>query len=445
MTRFLTSAALVILPFLLAGCSLDESDAQAPDRTALGFVPGPGLEESATPVSALDPPVEEVLHGTRTGATPLRGIYLTAYAAGNPTRRQELIDLATRTEINAFVIDVKTEQGVHFRSTHPIAREVDRPGHVAIRDLPALLDELRGHGILTIARIVVFKDPLLVAARPQWSILRGDGAIWLDREGNRWVSPWDDRVWEYNISIAEEAALAGFDEIQFDYVRFPEAYSSLPTQVHPRARGDRTDAIAAFLSEARARLQPHGVPITADVFGMSMNEAGDVGIGQQWERLAVMVDGILPMVYPSHYFSTHLPGIQRPNRTPYETIVTSVGMGVIRHDRLADAGAEPGRIIPWLQAFDAPWVDRDFPYGPDQVRAQIQGVYDVGLEDWILWDPSVRYERIAAAFEAETLPRASEYDPPASLVRRMDQYEGWGMSAARDRALEREGARLTVR
>jgi len=374
----------------------------------------------------------------------IRGLYLTAYTAGSAERFPQLLALARSTEINTFVVDVKTEQGVHFPSELPLARELRRPGHVPITNLARLVETMHENGLYSVARIVVFKDPILVKARPDWSILRADGRPWIDREGNHWVSPWDDRVWEFNLALAEEAARAGFREIQFDYVRFPEAYPSLPKQVHPRARGDRTDAIASFLTEARRRLDPLGVIVSADVFGMSMNDAGDVGIGHQWERLATIIDHILPMPYPSHYTPTHLPGVARPNRMPYETLVTALGMAVIRNDRLREAGLPAARIIPWLQAFDAPWVDRDFPYGVEQIRAQIRAVHDVGLEDWIFWDPGVRYERIADAFAAETLPRARPYERPSSLVGRMDRYEGWGMRDERDRASERFRSRTAA-
>lgn len=411
-------------------------EAASPAMGLMSLVPMESFAEarlsSLAAVHALPPSPR----GRRAAPDQIRGIYLTAYAAGSADRLAELLDLASETEINTFVIDVKTERGVHFHSQIPLAKELTRPGQVAIGDLPQLLRRLHGAGIHTVARIVTFKDPLLVEARPEWAIQKPVGGAWVDREGNRWVSPWDDRVWEYNLSIAEEAAVAGFNEIQFDYVRFPEAYSSLPAQVHPRQAGDRTKAIATFLSAARERLAPHEVVVAADVFGMSMNDAADVGIGQQWERLSTVVDHILPMAYPSHYFSTHLPGIERPNRTPYETIATAVGMAVIRHERIRDAGGTPARIIPWLQAFDAPWVDRDFPYRAAQVRAQIEATYDLGLEDWILWDPAVRYERIAEAFEPATESRARVYEPPPSLVRRMDRYEGWGMAESRELALQ---------
>jgi len=425
-----------VLSALLGGC-IPETQRVEYDEVATQLLASIGMDEVVEhhPLPPpRTPPIESDSRPERAPAQ-IRGIYLTAYAAGNPDRLADLLELAARTEINTFVVDFKTERGVHFPSEVPLAQELTRPGHVAIRDLRGLLVTLRAAGVHSVGRIVVFKDPHLATARPQWAIQTAGGGRWVDREGNLWVSPWDERVWEYNLSLAEEAASAGFDEIQFDYVRFPEAYPSLPAQVHSRSRGDRTQAISEFLTEARLRLRPLGVAVSADVFGMSMNDAGDVGIGQQWERLANVVDNILPMVYPSHYFTTHLPGVGRPNRTPYETVFTAVGMGVVRRDRLRDAGASPARVIPWLQAFDAPWVDRDFPYGPDEVRAQVEAVYDVGLDDWILWDPSVRYERLAAAFEPTTLSRARDFEAPESLLQRMDRYEGWGMSASRELAL----------
>jgi hypothetical protein len=331
-------------------------------------------------------------------------------------------------------VDVKDEDGVRFHSTVPLAREASHWRSIPVRDLGALVDTMEAHGIYPIARVVVFKDPRLSRARPDWSIRTPQGELWRDHQRITWVSPWDRRVWEYNIQVAEEAARAGFREIQFDYVRFPEAYRSLPTQVHPHAAGERGDAIAAFLSEATRRLRPLGVTVTADVFGLSMNESKDVGIGQQWEQLSGRVDGLLPMVYPSHYFPTHLAGVSRPNRMPYETIFRAVGMGVIRNRRLAEAGAEPARIVPWLQAFTATWNDRSFKYGPQQAADQIRAVHDLGLEDWIFWHPTSKYDAVAGAFARESTPRARPFTPPASLVRMVDRFDREGAAALRERA-----------
>jgi hypothetical protein len=354
----------------------------------------------------------------------IRGIYVNAYVAGSPARLGKLLDLAATTEINTFVVDVKDEDGIRYRSEYPLAMEVTHRKSIPVADLRALVDTLHAHGLHSVARVVVFKDRRLSGTKPEWSILTPDGGLWRDREGVSWVSPWNPEVWEYNIRVAEEAARAGFREVQFDYVRFPEAYRSLPPQVHPHARGERTDAIAGFLAEARRRLHPLGASVSADVFGLSMNEAGDVGIGQQWEEIAGVVDHVLPMVYPSHYFPTHLRGVPRPNRMPYETVQRSVGMGVIRNERLQAAGtARPARIVPWLQAFDAPWVDRTYPYGPEQLRAQTRAVYDLGLEDWILWHPGSRYDQVAAGLEPSDARRARSFVPSDDLVASVDGFE----------------------
>jgi hypothetical protein len=166
-----------------------------------------------------------------------------------------------------------------------------------------------------------------------------------------------------------------------------------------------------------------------------MNESRDVGIGQQWEALSPVLDHVLPMVYPSHYFPTHLAGVPRPNRMPYETVYRSVGMGVVRNERLAAVGVEPARIIPWLQGFTATWNDRGFPYGPEQARAQVRAVYELGLEDWIFWHPGSRYEQVAAAFErGEAVPRAGLFQPPGPLTAAVDRFDAEGAAESRARA-----------
>ncbi|HEU4881962.1 MAG TPA: putative glycoside hydrolase [Longimicrobium sp.] len=365
----------------------------------------------------------------------IRGIYVSSYAIGNPVKRAELLALADTTEINTFVVDVKDEDGVRFPSQVPVARQAAHERSIPVRDLKGIADTLRAHGIYPVARVVVFKDPRLSRLKPEWSIRNPDGSLWRDRQGLSWVSPWDRDVWEMNIAVAEEAVRAGFREIQFDYVRFPEQYRSLPLQVHPEAdsTGNRTDAIAGFLAAARERIHPLGATVTADVFGLSMNEARDVGIGQQWERVSATTDALLPMVYPSHYFPTHLAGIHRPNRQPYETVHASVGMGVVRNERLRAAGVEPARIIPWIQAFTATWNDRGFPYRAEQARDQIRALYDLGIEDWIFWHPGSNYAQIAGAFARETAPEARPVPTPASVTATVDRLDREGAAAEREK------------
>lgn len=449
-----------LLAFLLTaeGCTTEQDQGGAP-ASEEGRLPAPSADTAsagtptdttAVDTGAADPAYETSALDRRTqprGSAPaqIRGIYLNAYAAGSRNRLTQLLALAERTEINTFVVDVKTEAGIHYTSEIELARSLEQSGHVTIRDLSALADTLHAHDIHAIARIVVFKDPILSKAKPDWSIRKHNGSLWTDKKGNTWVSPWEPSVWDYNIGIAREVVEAGFDEVQFDYVRFPEAYASLPEQVHPKADGTKTDAIVAFLTRARRRIHPVGGIVAADVFGLSPNDPKDVNIGQTWEPILAVADHVLPMVYPSHYFPTHLKGVPRPNRMPYETVFTSLGIGVIRATRLADAGVQPARVIPWLQAFSAPWVDRDFDYGPEQAAAQIRGVYDVGLEDWIFWHPGSKYEQVADAFKPRLASRAVVFDPTEPLVRAADLIERAGILDVRKELAEALGSDATDR
>jgi hypothetical protein len=426
--KFKYSASFALLASLVLGaCSSDSGNAQsaAGDSAAAATARG---DSNAAQVAVPSPAT-----GTKAPAV-LRGLYLNAYAAGSKTRLPKLLAIADSTEINAFVIDVKDEKGMRYKTT--LANQKQIGGEVTISNLKALVDTIEAHGVWTIARIVVFKDPMLSKAKPEWSIRNPSGGLWQDKAGNTWVSAWDPNVWEYNIQIAEEVLRAGFDEVQFDYIRFPEPFPSLPKQIHTHAKGDRTDAIEAFIDVAKPRIKALGGVLAVDLFGLSPNDPKDVQIGQQWERIIAKVDHVLPMTYPSHYLPTHLKGVPKPNTMPYETIVASVGMGVVRANRLRDAGATPARIIPWLQGFSAPWVTKNYPYGVEQADAQIRGVYDVGLEDWVFWHPGSKYEHLMGAFKKEEVSRAKKFDPPQSVLAQVDLLERQGAKAERDKAVK---------
>jgi len=186
--------ALLIVPVLLVACENNGQSAAAMPADTLAI---------ATDTVASDPAPQAQSPRDRAPAQ-IRGIYINAYAAGSGTRLPRLIALADSTELNAFVIDVKDERGIRYRSDIELAMELSQPQEVTIRNLSAMLDTLKAHGIYTIARIVVFKDPILSKAHADWSVRTPAGGLWMDRAGNSWVSPWDDRVWDYNISIAEE-------------------------------------------------------------------------------------------------------------------------------------------------------------------------------------------------------------------------------------------------
>ena len=315
----------------------------------------------------------------------IRGIYLNAWAAGSANRLEGLIQLARRTEINTFVIDVKDDTGYLSHSTGiPMARTVGADGERRIRDLDALLHRMEMEGIYPIARIVVLKDPLLARGLPRTAVQDVRGMPWVDGRGDVWVNPWNQEVWDYNARVAREVVEAGFPEIQWDYIRFPDRPArEMAEASFPGAEGrPRSAAIRDFLRWTREELADLDIPLTADVFGVTTTATHDVGIGQLWEEIIEVVDAALPMVYPSHYWEGSY-GFTRPNAHPYEIVLRALSDAIRRTRPLEEAG----RIIPWLQDFSL----GDPRYGVPEVRAQILAAYDAGLQEWILWNSAGRY------------------------------------------------------
>lgn len=323
--------------------------------------------------------------------THLRGIYLNAWVAGSAARSAALIDLARRTEINSFVIDVKDASGyLSYPTEVPLARAIGADRDLRIRDVGGLLAQLEEAGIWTIARIVVFQDPVLARERPAMTVQVADGHPWVDGRGQSWVNPWDVRVWDYHAALAREAVELGFREIQWDYIRFPDRPATeMAGAVFPGAAGrPRTAAVRGFLLHTRAALADLQAPLTADVFGVTASASHDVGIGQLWEEFIDIVDAALPMVYPSHYWEGSF-GFSEPNAHPYEIVREALSRAIRRTEGLEGAG----RIIPWLQSFTLGQP----PYGPTEIRAQIRAVYDLGLHEWMLWNAGSNYPE--GAFE----------------------------------------------
>lgn len=313
----------------------------------------------------------------------LKGLYVNRFAVQSRTRMQRLIQIADSTQINAFVLDMKDEFGLNYRSAIPaVARHAGTAG--TVRDLPALLDTLKAHGIVPIARLVVFKDSVAARLNPNSVIRRPDGTPWRDKQGLTWVNPYAKDIWEYNIAAAEELARMGFAEIQFDYIRFPEPYKSLPAQVFPGATVSKPQLLADFLTAARARVNAAGARSTADVFGLVTSVPGALEIGQHWELLAPTLDVILPMTYPSHYPKGSF-GIARPNAEPLAIQRAAIARAKARNDKLGIAGEH---VRPWIQAFSLGKPE----YGPAEITAQIRGIEEAGYRGYILWSPGSKYE-----------------------------------------------------
>jgi hypothetical protein len=248
----------------------------------------------------------------------------------------------------------------------------------------ALLDTLYVNDIYPIARIVVAKDPLLAHARLEWAIKKkSDLSPWLDKNGNPWLDPHHTEVWKYAADLAREAYALGFSEVQFDYVRFPDEKRLIRESTYPLARGrSRAQVIREQLGLLRAALNPAGIPVTADVFGLTASDTTDMGIGQKWEMFVDQVDVVLPMVYPSH-FAKGSYKIGNPNAHPYETLDHAFKDMIRRSTGIAGAAL----VVPWYQDFTLGSPH----YHAAQVRAEMKAGYDNGFQSWILWNPRSVY------------------------------------------------------
>jgi len=354
-----------------------------PDYLAELLPPGPdGL--------ALPPPPP--------GESPavVRGIYLNKWVFARQ-KFYDLVRLADTTEVNAFVIDVKDATGeLTYPSAVPTALLIGANRSPSVRDPRERLQVLHDHGIHAIARIVVARDPLLARGKQGWAIHDARGGLWIDGLGEPWVDAFRDSVWLYAAQLAEEAVLEGFDEIQFDYVRFPdEPPARLRRTVYPaRADGEsKRAAIRRNVVLLRDHVKRAGVPFTLDIFGLTGSATGDLGIGQVWEDFAGQADVVLPMVYPSHYRRGSY-GIDHPNSQPYETVHRALTDAIAR----SKAMSHSAKIRPYLQSFSIFRVR----YTATEVRAQIMASEDLGIHDWILWNASGNYP--AAAFRRTDRP-----------------------------------------
>ncbi len=362
----------------------------------------PDSTNPSTPLQATGTLTAEVKRLRTDVSAPIRGLYINRFAAQSGKKMKRLIGIADSTEINAFVIDIKDEFGLNFHSSDPLLQKNEGTAP-KVANLKELVDTLNAHGILPIARIVVFKDSVAARMNPEHTIRRTDGSGWRDKKGLAWVNPYANAIWEYNFRVAEEAIQMGFGEIQFDYIRFPEPYKSLPPQVFPEAAGrSKPQALAEFLNAANKRIDKYGIRTTADIFGLVTTVNGALEVGQMWEPLAKSVDVLLPMVYPSHYPHGAF-GIRSPNAEPYNVI--HIAMSRAR-ERNAAIGITGQHVRPWLQAFTlgAP------RYGATEMEQEKRAVYDSGYDSWVMWNPGSQYDIFVQAMEKTLVTRAK--NPP---------------------------------
>jgi hypothetical protein len=305
----------------------------------------------------------------------VRGVHVTMALAGIPGKLEQYIAMK-RVGLNAIELDVKDENGqIGFPVNVPLARRVGAAK--AFYDAERAVAKIHAAGLYLIARIVTFEDPLLSAGAPQLAIRRADGSRWLNNGGLGWTNPYDQRVWKYNVDIAQQAAKLGFDEIQFDYVRFPSDGDLSQIRYPGKHAQPMGWTIPMFLKYARTRLKPLGVRISTDVFGLSATR--NLGIGQFPRRISRYVDAIYPMVYPSHYVSGEY-NIIDPDSRPGTTVAYS-----LRDFRTAVQGSK-AKLIPWLQDFS---LGRTYTLA--DVQDQIQAARLEHTKGFMLWNATGVY------------------------------------------------------
>jgi hypothetical protein len=303
--------------------------------------------------------------------------------AGSKKYRKHFDELLQTTVINAVVIDIKEFEGEVYIPGVSMAEKAG--AYVpAMPDIGTWLADLKRQNVYTVARIVVFKDNIMPRKNKALAVKNPQGDLWYDRHRITWLDPYNTEAGRYNLLIALQAAKLGFDEVQFDYIRFPTDGSlSQMRFAKPYSKKEAPQALIGFLKQARQLLEPTGTKISIDVFGLTTTDNTGMGIGQLFAPMAEQIDFVCPMVYPSHYAKGEY-GIPNPNDQPYKTI--SMAM----HDALRALGpAQAWKLRPYLQDFSL--KGRGIRYGKKEVRAQIQAAADQGVESWTLWNARCSY------------------------------------------------------
>ncbi|THE12004.1 GTP-binding protein [Bacillus timonensis] len=326
----------------------------------------------------------------------IRGIYVSAHSAGGD-RFPRLVQFIDETDLNAMVIDVKDDFG-YLTYVPPKGSKYQGISKDYIRDPTALLKKLEEKQIYPIARVVVFKDSVLAKQRPDLSFKVGD-KVWTNGRGEAFVNPFLKEVWDHNVGIAIEAAKLGFQEIQFDYVRFPEGFEKRDGSLtygmgeYEKANIDnvqkRVAAVTDFVAYAKEKLDPYHIKVSVDIFGYTATLPEAPGIGQNFSKISENVDVISSMIYPSHWTSYF--GIARPDLEPYRLVSE---YAKVENHKLGQIENRP-ISRPWLQDFTASWLGKGnyTVYGKDEIEAQIKGLQDQGIHEFLLWNAANTYTK----------------------------------------------------
>jgi hypothetical protein len=336
------------------------------------------IQTTVVPPAPVAPPVTHI-------ETPqtIRAIYISSWSAGTASSMAHINTILDGGTVNAVVIDIKDATGrVSYAPLDP-ELAASGVGTKRIAHLDTLIKSLHDRNIYVIGRIAVFQDPYWPTVHPEDALQdTTTGKPWKDSKGLTWLRADNPKVWSYIESIGEDAYAQGFDEINMDYVRFPTD-GALKNIHQSTFTKPKQDIIADFFADLDTVLrQKDHIPLSADIFGLTVSAEDDMGIGQKIELIAPHVDYVCPMIYPSH-FADGSYGFKKPAEHPYDIIHKALTDGIAK---LAAVNIPAEKIRPWLQDFDLGAV-----YTASMVQAQIDATYDVGLKSWLMWDASNKY------------------------------------------------------
>ena len=381
--------------------------------TANIFVTTYSIFDNASSTGAMSGKLESPKDSVTHLKTPLqvKGIYMTSCVVGTPSLRDALSKLIDETELNAVVIDIKDFSGtVSFIPDNPSLKEFVSTRCFA-SDLKEFISALHEKGIYVIGRITVFQDPFFTKKRPDLAVKKlSDRSTWHDNKGLSFLDPGAKEVWDHIVLLSEESYKIGFDELNYDYIRYPSDGPMNDIYFSWSDSRKKADVLEDFFSYLNEKLKPLGVVTSADIFGMTTTNSDDLNIGQVLEKTLPYFDFISPMVYPSHY-PPRFNGWLNPNALPYEVVKFSMDKAIARaaatSSMINTIGSlpiasttpqlytkepySPLKLRPWLQDFSL----GSPPYGAKEVRAQIQAVYDAGLDSWALWNAANNYTKEA--------------------------------------------------
>lgn len=334
---------------------------------------------------------EEIVRWTPFTYSTIKAVYSTGWVAGRNDLRKAMITNICDNGFNAVVLDIKDEDGRLSYASNVQAAIDCKANAGMIRDIESVLKDFHDNGIYVIGRIVTFKDPTYAKSKTDIAYKTADGSIWKDSAGNCWPNPYNQASWDYPIELAKEAAMLGFDEIQFDYIRFPSSEGRVKNIAFgfESATYAKADMINGFLTKVMDEMSDYKVKISADVFGIITKRDGDFeNIGQDYKAISRIVDVVCPMVYPSHYAYGEYK-IAKPDLNPYGIITGALSDALER----VSGETTTAEIRPYLQDFTASWLGKGNyqSYGTTAVRDQIRACNDLGISSFTLWDPSNKY------------------------------------------------------